>query len=82
MDIEQEAKDLCEQCQNGASISDVMEIVGRIAEQAAAAEREACAKACEDFDFNKREEIEPPRTLPRYCAAAIRKRSNVKYTPK
>lgn len=40
------------------------------------AEREACAKACEDFDFNKREEIEPPRTLPRYCAAAIRKRSN------
>ena len=39
-------------------------------------EREACAKTCEDFDFNKREEIEPPRTLPRYLARAIRMRSN------
>lgn len=34
MDIEQEAKDLCEVCQNGASVSDVMEIIGRIIEQA------------------------------------------------
>lgn len=39
-------------------------------------EREACAKVCEDFDFNKREEIEPPRTLPRYLAAAIRTRQS------
>lgn len=48
-------------------------------EAVAAAEREACAKVCEEFDFNKREEIGPPRTLPKYLAAAIRKRSNCKF---
>lgn len=41
-------------------------------------EREECAKVAETFDFNERQEIEPPRTLPRYVAAAIRERSNAK----
>lgn len=45
-------------------------------EAAVFAEREACAKVCEDFDFSKRCEIEPPKTLPRYLAAAIRMSSN------
>jgi hypothetical protein len=45
------------------------------------AEREACAMACENFDFNQRHEIPQPRTLPRFCAAAIRMRSNAVYTP-
>ena len=39
-------------------------------------EREACAMVAENFDFNDRQEIEPPRNLPRYVATAIRKRSN------
>lgn len=48
--------------------------------EAVAAEREACAKVAEGFDFNSRPEIEPPKTLPRYVAAEIRKRSNVELT--
>lgn len=39
-------------------------------------EREECAKACDDFDFNDRVDIDYPKTLPRYCAAKIRARSN------
>ena len=34
-------------------------------------EREACAKVAEDFDFNQRPEIDPPRGLPRYVAQSI-----------
>lgn len=37
-------------------------------------EREECAKVAEDFDFNQRPDIEPPRTLPKYVAKAIRER--------
>lgn len=37
-------------------------------------EREECAKAAENFDFNQRAEIDQPRTLPRYVAKAIRER--------
>jgi len=43
------------------------------------AEREACASVCDEFDFNAREEIAAPRTLPGYLAAAIRMRSNSNY---
>ena len=53
-------------------------VANEAGQECVAAEREACAKVCEEFDFNKREEIESPWTLPRYCAAAIRMRSNVK----
>lgn len=40
------------------------------------AEREACAKVAEAFDYNERPEIDPPRSLPRYVAQAIRMRTN------
>lgn len=45
-------------------------------ERLVAAEREACAKVCENFDFNNVIAIESPRTLTRYCAAAIRRRND------
>ena len=56
-------------------------ITPQMVEEMVLAEREACAKVCENFDFNQRHEIPPPRTLPRFCAAAIRMRSNVMCTP-
>lgn len=43
-------------------------------------EREACAKVAEKFNFNDRAEIEPPRTMPKYVAQAIRTRSNAEIT--
>ncbi len=87
MDIEQEAKDLCEQCQYGASVSDVMEIVWRIAEQAVAEalvsvshavaeEREACAKVCDDMVTGEGDEEYAVGSGA--CAEAIRMRSNAK----
>jgi len=82
MDIEELAKKVAEYANTCCYRSDgfeedVLKAVREAIDAAVTAEREACAKVCEDFDFNTREEIEPPKTLPKYCASAIRMRSNV-----
>lgn len=45
MNIEQIASELCEQFQNGASVSDVIDIIGRLI----IAEREACKNIASEY---------------------------------
>jgi hypothetical protein len=52
--------------------TDISQLAVRLA---VAVERETCAAVAENFDFNDRQEINKPRNLPRYVAAAIRARA-------
>jgi hypothetical protein len=51
----------------------IMEAMTDAAQSAAMVEREACARVADGFNFNQRPDIDQPRTMARYIAAAIRK---------
>ena len=56
-------------------VSDIFELMARMIEEAVAAEREACAKVCDDkHDTWRWDDEADSASGPRDCAAAIRAR--------
>lgn len=73
MSIAGMVKSIREACENGASESDLIEMIEKVARD----EREACAKICDGIDCGEYPDGDFAAGLAWECAKEIRARSNV-----